>query len=259
MNWNYESYILSKLTAIQREKELSDFNFEIETEQAFVKRKDYAENTIYIIIKYLSDSKQFGATTQPVQFLILSEQNSLEVAKILFSTFAKDYNWKVEIEGSEYIKQQYSEPVVLSNFNPVMYGYRSVMYMTATLTIMEDVLDVNEIWLNYNEEDEQKLDCVAFNLAYTMNTNTQQLASEEIASSTKTVSTLAITLTIPFQEGTVVERFLNILDESENGDSYFSLTFKIGSDYITKDMKLTSAQLTTAINQVPALQLGFMK
>lgn len=255
MNFNYKEYLINKLLDIQTDEGLSNFKFEVEEEQMFVKRKDYDEKTIYIVIKYLQDDKQIGATTQPIQMLILSEQNDLEVAKILFSKFATQNNWVSFTDGTDYIKQQYTDPVILSNFNPVLYGYRSVMYMTANLTIIFNVIDIKDLKLNNTEE----INAVNFSLSYNMNTNTQQLKTEQISKSVKNASSLGITMTLPFTVNGISSKFISILGEESTGNDDFDISFKLNGVTIRKNYKLISAQLVTAINQVPSLQLGFMK
>ena len=165
----------------------------------------------------------------------------------------------LEYPDGGYVKQQYSEPVVLSNFEPEAYGFRSVMYVSGTLTIMENVLDVKQVILDKGTENEQILDCVTFTMSYAMQTNTQQVKPDRIAKSVKTVSNLTVNFTVPFQKGNIVNRFLSIIKETATGNEPFSLTFEINGEYITRDMRLISAQLNTAINQVPGLQLGFIK
>lgn len=258
MNWKYETYIVEQLLSLQSEMNLSEFSFEVETEQMFVKRKDYDSNTIYIVIKYLADSKSIGAVQQPVQMLILSEQNSLDIAKALFDKFASDYNWKVVIQDGEYIKQQYTSPVVLSNFNPVLYGYRSVMYMTANLFVMSNIIDFRKITI-----DDLEIEPLNFGLSYSMTPNTQQTTVEEIASSVKNVSTISFAITVAMQNNTFVNKILNIIGETASGNDSFEIKLYVDKDSdtptITKTVKLISAQITTAVNQIPGIQVGLMK
>lgn len=265
MNWNYENYIITELISLQSQMGLSDFNFEIETEEAFVKREDYNENTIYIIIKYLSDDKTSGAVIQPVQFLILSEQDQLDVAKAIFDKFATDHNFVAVIESTEYIKQQYTNPVVLSNFNPVMYGYRSVMYMTSNLYILTAIIDFKKITVKTVDMLKPiELHPLSLSLSYSMTTNTQQIKTEQIASSVKSASSLSISMNIPLQNNSFVNRVLNTINETRDGNLGYTIALFIalGSDatpIISVSMKLISAQITTGINQVPGLQVGLMK
>lgn len=265
MNYDYKTHLLSQLTQLQEELGLSNYSFTIEEEQDFIKRKDYDPNTLYIVIKYLTDSKQLGATVQPVQLLILTEQNSLEVTKILFDTFSDNNNWKTYNVDSIYVKQQYSQPVVLSNFNPALYGYRSVMYVSAQLVVMEDYADVTNLTI-----DDVEIEAINFNLQYTMSANTQQKQNKNISTSVKNISTISIALTIPPIYSDLINKVCRILRGNISvppqtpvilrpltGNEEFTVRFEVGGIPVSYPMRLTSAILTTAPNQVPSWQLGF--
>ena len=276
MNFDYNKILREKLYDLQKTLGLSNFDFEVDSEQAFLKMKDLKPDTIYVLTRELQNDKSIGAETQPVQILVLSEQNSLDVSKALFSEFAKKYNFEAMSIGNIWIKQQYSDPVVLSNFNVVDFGYRSVLYISATLYIMEDVIDIRNVKI-----DDKPYVPLAFNLSYSMSTNTQQLPNKFIATSMKTTSTFAITMTVPLLGNDFVKKVLNIIKETNNtgvegsdlvaynGNNPFKISFDcaIGEDNnesykltIEKtEMRLISAQLVTAPNQVPGLQLGFLQ
>lgn len=281
MKLNYNDILRRKLYILQDDLGLSHFTFDVCAEQEFIKPSEMDPNTIYVLTKNLTSDNSIGVVTQPVQILILSENDSLDVARLIFSEFAKRYNFEAisEVDGttSIWVKQQYSDPVVLSNFNTVNYGYRSVLYISATLYIMENVIDVKNL-----EIDDEDIEALNFNISYSMSTNTQQLAEQFIANSVKTVSTFAISMSVPMLNTAFVRKVLNILNETDdtnntnldvseripyngNNNFEFSFDFRIGdaedaySLTIEKDMKLVSAQVITAPNQVPSLQLGFMK
>lgn len=280
MKFDYNEILREKLYSLQNLLELSNFEFEVDSEQAFLKKKDLLPNTIYVLTKELQNDNSINVDTQPVQILILSEQNSLDVAKAFFSEFAKRYNFEAisqtytvnGVPHSIWIKQQYTDPVVLSNFNTVAYGYRSVLYISATLFIMEDVGDVRNLTIN-----SEPIEPLNFNISYSMSTNTQELPSHPIAKSKKTVSTFAVSMTVPvLLKSSFVREVLNIIsaadgldidDEPFHGNNafYFSFDFSVSEDDtyhvipFTKTMRLISVQITTAPNSVPGLQLGFME
>ncbi len=255
MNYDFESYLFEKLSHIAIELNYTDVNIYVSEEQNFAKMDKLTPDSIYIVVKYLSSNIEYYTETLPIQILVLSEQNSLEKAQMIMNKFANDYNWQVIIDGNTYIKQQYNSPVVLNNYVEVGYGYRSVLYATGTLYVMENVVDVTDVKI-----DNADIKPLSFSINYSMSTNTQQLPSEEIASSLKTVSTFAITMTVPMVTSNVVNKIIGILNEGINGNTPFKLSFKCGTATIEKlEMRLISAQITTAPNQVPGLQLGFMK
>lgn len=272
MRFDFNKIFREKLYSLQKQLELSNFEFEVDSEQAFLKKKDLKPNTIYVLTKTLQNDNSINVDTQPIQILILSEQDRLDVSKAFFSEFAKKYNFEAISESytengtshNIWIKQQYSDPVVLSNFNAVDFGYRSVLYISATLYIMYDVLDIENL-----EIDGDAVEALNFNISYSMSTNTQQLPSKYIATSLKTVSTFAVTLTVPMLNNNFVKKCLNILAETNNYDGnnpfVFEFDFAINKDAnsfkvsMEKTMRLISVQITTAPNQVPSLQLGFME
>lgn len=275
MNFNYNELFRKQLYTLQNKLGISDFHFEVDEEQAFIKRKDLEPNTIYVLTKTLQNEIQIGIDSQPIQVLILSEQNSLDVAKEFFSQYAKTYNWKAENYSYTkdnkthyiYVKQQYSDPVVLSNFNTVAFGYRSVLYMSVNLYIMNDVVDLHDLYI-----DNEKVKALTFNVAYSMSTNSQQIDSntEFIAKSVKSVSSLAITLSIPVVDSPLITKVFAILNETDvqteefnssfGGNENFEFDFYLGTThFINKTMKLINAELGAAINNIPTINLGFMK
>lgn len=233
-----------------------DYEFIVDSEQAFVKNKDLKPNTIYVLTRELQNELSVAVNTQPIQILILAEQDKLDIAMAFFKKFASDNNFVPFEDGTTWVKQQYTEPVVLSNFNTVAYGYRSVLYMAVTLYIMENVADLNNLYI-----DGDAYTPLTWDLAYSMTPNTQQLATENISSSVKSVSTLSISMTIPLLNNLpLVTKVFNILSETNNGNDDFTFAFNLGTTGFTGlKMKLTTAEIGTAINDIPAIRLGFIK
>ena len=260
MNFNYNDLLREKIYELQRT--LGDnfaFKFEIDSEQSFLKRKDLEPETIYILTKDLQNDNSIGVDTQPVQILILTEQNSLDTTKFFFSELAKKYNFEAiskTINGTNiWVKQQYSDPVVLSNFNAVDYGYRSIMYMSATLYIMYNVVDIKELTI-----DGVAITPLASSLSYSSSMNTQQFFTRYIAQSVKSISTLSLTITVPVVASDFITKIVNIMGEQTGytGNEDFAVSFKLSGVTFNVNMKLVSTQFTTAPNQVPSMVIGMM-
>ena len=278
MKYNYNDLLREQLYNIQNRLGISNFDFVVDSEQAFLKNEDFQPNTIYVLTKELANENQIGVDTQPVQILILTEQDSLETADKIFTEYSKYYNWKVvmtsytedDVTHSLWIKQQYTDPVVLSNFNTVDYGYRSVLYISANLYIMTDVVDLKNLKI-----DDENVQVLSFNLSYSMTPNTQQFqktTNDFISQSVKSVSNLALTITIPVVETNYILKVLKIMDENDTettdnndplsfgGNENFYFDFYLGSYHFSnKKMKLILADFGTVINDVPAIKLGFAK
>lgn len=281
MTWNYENWLNTTLVSLKSDLGLTSYNIEVATEQAFIKKTTFTPNTIYVVIKFLTSSITFEATTQPVQFIIISEENSMDATRILFNAFAQRYNWFFDGPyDNVYVKHQYSTPAVLSNFNEIGYGYRSTLYISATLYIMENVMEVRDLLIDHHE-----VKPLAFNMAYAMTGNTQPVGGNRLASTTKSVATLSIAMTVPLTDTELVNNVVNITNGSSTGNKSFDFNFSVGdinigryhSDVYADDvlvyadgvkvvvdegselnMKLVSAEITTSPQQVPGLQLGFM-
>lgn len=250
MNYHYEDFLTEKLNLTKQDLGMN-INIEVYEEQIFVKMKTFTPNTIYVVIKYLSSNITLEATLQPVQIMILSEQNSMEIARTLFNEFANRYNWFTDIQDNIYTKHQYSTPVVLSNFEDVSNGYNSMLYVSGTLAIMENVLDVKNIKIGRIE-----IPILAFNMSYSMSGNTQQMPSNNIASTIMDVSTISFGLTLALKGNPIFEALFGILSGRINGNYTFNLSFTIGDEEFSFNTKLTSAVLNTAPNQVPSIQIG---
>lgn len=250
---DYEVYLLEQLNKVKNSLQMDDIVIEIAEEQSFVKMDKLTPDTIYVVVKYLESDLTWYDKTTPIQLIILSEQDSLDKAKIIFNKFANDKNWEVIISGTTYMKTQYNSPVVLNNYAEVSFGYRSVLFMSGVLITMENVVDVTEVKI-----DNKDVKPLGFTLSYAMATNTQQKVGEGIASSVKTVSTLSIAMTIPLISCDLVTKVINIINESLFGNDNFTVAFSLGTA-ISKNMKLTSAQINTAPDAVPSLNLGFTR
>jgi len=182
MDFNFENYL---------RQELHSDKIVVLSEQLFAKNGELDPDKIYVITKYGISSIEFGVETQPVQILILSEQNGLIEAKEIFDSFSVTHNWK-PINDGVFIKQQYTSPAVMSNFNEAAYGYRSVLYISATLYIMNNISDVENLTIN-----DVPIEPLSFDWSYQMTGNTQPVSSDVIASTVKSIATFQATLSIP--------------------------------------------------------------
>lgn len=255
MNFHYNEWLTGELTRLQTELELTNYKVKVEDEQFFLGH-NVEPNTIYVVIKRLSSSIQFNAEIIPLQIMILSEQDGLDKVKILFDTFANRYNWNVIVSNDEYIKEQYTSPVVLSNFNEVAFGYRSVLYMTANLTVMDNVVDIEELKI-----DNQVYTPLSFGMSYSMTPNTQQKPDKYISNSVKSVSSFNLSISIPSTLNSLIAKVVHTMSglNTGNEDFNFKIVLKGLNATIEKNLKLISASMVTAPNQVPNFSLGFVE
>ena len=274
MSWNYETYLKEAIYNAQRDTSMTQYTIEVCSEQIFVKKETLSPTTIYVVFKMLSSTNTLDAVTQPIQLLISCEQNDIQASQIIFSKFVSDNNFKAMSVDGTYIKQDYREPVVLSNFNEVQYGYRTLMYISGTLYLMDNLLDIsttdannkihrNAFTMTTGEGQSAVTEIVKpvnFNIAYSMTPNTQPIPPAKLATSVKSLATFAITLTVPMTDRyEFIKLMAKIINGTESGNSNFTVSFSIGTAVFNVPMKLVSSQITTAIDQVPGLQIGLIK
>lgn len=269
MDYNFDVYLLNKLTIIAEALDFRDDNGNpdpveifVSEEQNFAKMNELKPNSIYVVIKYLSSDIEFFAETTPIQILVLSEQNSLTKAQMIMNKFANENNWRMITEGDTYIKQQYNSPVVLNNYVEVSFGYRSVLYVTGTLFILNRVMDVKDVSVvisDVNDGNPVDINPITATIGYTMSGDSQPFGGGH-AITVKSFSTFALTLTVSCVNTPFTQRCVEIMrgNSTNKGNESFKFSFKIGElEFTDYNMKLISSTVTSAVNSVPSLQLSF--
>ena len=253
---NYQNFLTLELEAIKQEKNY-DVNIIVATEVAYAKMQTFAPNTIYVVIKMLASNLTYNIKQQPLQIMVVSEQNRIDQTKDIMETFVTRNNWTSSIENGVYTKQQYNSPVVISNFNEIGYGTRSLIYVNGLLQIMEDIIDIEEFKI-----DTVEYKPLGLGIAYQMSGNTQALSNTKIAVTEKNMSTLSVTFTLPLTASSFTNNVLAIMNETESGNKEFNVSLKFNTNPATTiitTMKLISASIETAPNQAPSLKIGLMR
>lgn len=273
MNFDYQGWLYTAISKVINDLEY-EVEFKISDEQMFVKDKDKQPDLLYIVYKQMTGPNSFGVATMPYNLLIMSEQNQLEMAKTIANKFAIDNNFAVVKSGDSLIKHEYNQPSVMSNFNQVDIGTRSIIYIPTTLTIMYGLA-----FLEYNNEYgiihvggdyNENIRLLSFNLSYSMSPDTQALPTEEISKSKKSLATLAISFMIPLYDDKTFlvgkktndtwtkKGILHIINGSLSGNTTFNLVFNYKNVEYNLNVKLISATLDETPTEAPGLRLGFM-
>lgn len=226
---------------------------EVEFASAGIKEKE-----ISVVVKRMSSTLTFNTITRPYQILILSEENMSEYSMALFSKFATTYNWYVISKGNDKSKLQFSQPMMMSNFEIAQGSYRSVLFISATEYILENVADIENNTINI---DTKNYKIISMSVGYGANMNTEQFPSYEIAKSIKSTASLTLSVTVPAQKNDFTNKCFAIMNGSTtvSGNTDFSFVFKIGDVQFNKTLKLVECNFTTMANDIPSLVLAFME
>ena len=258
--WNYENYkdwLRARLIEIKNGLEYLDYNIEVFNEQDFAKKKSMEQKTITVIIKCLPSTILFTVKTQPVQMLVVSEGNGLSVANEIITKFCETYNLKIEQDGNTYIKNTYSTPTVLGNFELVGIMLRSVLYVNVTLFIMENVVDLKDLYID-NLSTGKPIEVLSATIGYSMQGDSQPFDGG-YAQTQKNFATFTMTITIPCVNSDLITKALNIMSmrSAQKGNEKFRTHFTIGGVVFDFYLILTDATFTTAANNVPGFMLSF--
>lgn len=116
-------------------------------EQQFMKIKDKDRHAIYIVVRLGSSSVVFGQTVLPVTIMALTEENKIELTRNLLMQYALTFNLKRV--DNDTIQQVYEAPNVISNFEAVYSGYRSVINVSGVFVVSPHVNFYN-LWYYQN-------------------------------------------------------------------------------------------------------------
>lgn len=113
------------------------FHVSVAEEQDFNRIKCQDDtNHIYIVVKFLAADINYGQVLLPITITAVSEDRKLDVCKRLLFEFADRNNMKIDENST--IKQFYTSPQVMSNFEEIYDGYRSLLYLSGVFTINEN-------------------------------------------------------------------------------------------------------------------------
>jgi hypothetical protein len=116
------------------------YSIEVAEEQYFYKKNKQIPGKIYIVVKFSEAPLNYEQIIMPITIEAISEQDKFEVCRNLLFEFSAKYNLHKEAynEEDQYIQQIYMSPYILSNFNEVFEGFRSLLYVSGTFLITEN-------------------------------------------------------------------------------------------------------------------------
>ncbi len=126
------------------------YDIEIANEQMYVPDEEREGHKIFAVIKFLPAEINFGQNVFPTTIQVVSESNSLIAAQRLLMEYAQIFNQNTLKRDGKLVYQNYTSPSVISNFDLVYEGYRSVLMMSGTFLISPNI---NRTFLQYYDVD----------------------------------------------------------------------------------------------------------
>ena len=239
------------------------YDFTLTNELQYVKKKKDKSNPkqVFVVLKFYPATLNFGQTLLPIQLDVISEKNKLDVSKRLLTLFAETYN--LEFNADKTIKQYFQSPSVMSNFNEIGDGYRSLLTLRGTLQISENA-NLSTLKYVIDSETQVELPLITFGMSFDIQLDTQSMYNESnFTKSWARVGTNIMTFTLYLTDTTFLNRILAIITKDFitmpngiNTDFSFILGFKNGITLNTT-MKLANAGIQQNIAELPVISLTF--
>lgn len=242
-------------------------------EQQFVKEVDREANAIYLVVKFMSTSVNYGQIVMPITLNAVGEQNHIEVCQHLLLEFAQSYNLKEDItftqdEITYIVKQIYTSPQVVTNFNEIFAGFRSLFYMSGTFLIGENSLPISSITCTAIDSTEINYELKLLSTAWEWSnqldsqaytgTNSRTVSRAKV--STLTLSVVVYLVNNDFFSKILGMAFDNTTISPKKNKSVFYFTIVLGDNVFTvTDMafRLANAHGQQDVGNFPTISLVF--
>ena len=243
------------------EEYYSPYRVLISNEQQYIKTKDRDKNAIYIVVRFLPASLNFGQTVLPITINAIAERNKIDVCQRLLLEFAQTYNLTDDESGT--IKQTYTSPSIMSNFNEMFDGFRSLFYMSGTFLISKNA---NPFKVYVSGESEE-IDCITVSDTFDVQLDTQAFFNtDNFTKSVGTVGTFTLNITSYLMDTDFLNKVLAVKlkdlkkqPAGVNTTFRFDIVFKNGYEARDWDFKLVNATVQEEIGELPIISMTFTR
>lgn len=270
----------------------SQYIFDVVNEQQFVSDDEREPGRIFIVVKFLPADIDYGQDILPFTIQAVSESNGLPAAQRLLLEYAQIFNLKTFKKEGKVIYQSYTTPNVISHFEIIYDGFRSVLIMSGTILISTNVNrskliyfvgdsaeDVSEIpsykvadlvtyegdvyqWdgSQYVKYDGEEVDALAFNDVYNATPDTQPYF--ENGNMTKTMikyGSYSFTCSFILTKNNLNDKILKIVTRKKNPNTsfYFKILQDDGNDMPFLEYKMIHFGRTQNKAEMPSAALAF--
>lgn len=243
----------------------SKYEIILSNEQQFIKNKDKHPNSIFIVVKFLPGSFNYGQFVQPITINALAEQNKFNVCQKLLNEYVARWHYSETREvGNDLIKQTYTTPSVMSNFNEIFEGYRSLIYTSGVFLVGENSNPLEEMsWFNSKTQKFEKIPFITSTWNWESQLDPQAFYSTRGRTESKIrTGTFSVNFTIFQKDSNFCNEFLNLIvsDDEEPIDIDFILKFVWRNGKAkTLTMKCLSILGNQNIGEFPVVSLNFTR
>lgn len=248
----------------------------LSNEQQYVRERDKSPNNIYIVVKFVPGSINFGQNVIPININALGEGNKIEACQRLLLEYAQQFNLGDPItisseesgDGSSYIvKQIYTQPQVMSNFNQSWNEFRSLLFMTGTFLLGKNSVPITGITY-YDDEDSETgvaIDFINASWEFSIQLDSQAFYGTNSRTVSKAkIGTLTLNMVSYFIDNAICSKIMgiawNMQSLAANGiKEVFYLTVEFANGAVAEKMAfhLVNANCPQNLGEFPLISMTF--
>lgn len=271
LNLDVKQIIINKITEeFQAIRDLDPETYEgyriiITNERQIMKKNPGKDRFIFIVVKFLEGSKDFGQQRQPFSLNALSEHNTIDVCQKLMMDFSETYNLMFEFTNAQYtLRQVMNTPVVGNAFGDVYQGYRSVFYISGSFLIGINSNPITGITVKDDEGLSEEIDFVSAQMTFDAQPDSQPFYGTNNFNKTVTkTATFSVGFTMYALDTDFYNKALdtawNYAGSADINRRYtLEVTYKNGKTY-SAPMKLISMSGVQELRDFPATNFVFVR
>jgi hypothetical protein len=276
---NYKAYLETELKALYTTLSSgttptipSGYKINVIQELSFGTEDESEKKTITFVLKVVTGSVLTNSVVYPVQIMVFSEVGSVEYARTLIDTFAKNKSMTTfsVIDNSTnpatmiYYKQMYSTSVIMSNFNRTPDGLRSMLFLGGTVVVTKNINDISYITIRKGTDTATTIKFMSFAFTYTVTPDSQRVSGEELNVTKKKLANQMLSFTTNNLSSQFFTDVYNIASGSLSGNTAFEVKLYRGTEaspilVSTFSMILLDYSLTSTPNELPILTIRLGK
>lgn len=253
-----------------------DYDYILKNEQMFVKDINRKEpGNIYIVVKFLPAQINYGQNIIPFTITAVAEQNKFEVCQRLLMEYAQAFNLRPSQYLNKekkiyYYNQSYEAPSVMSNFNEVYSGYRSLLTLTGEFLVSSNAT-MEELYYYPNgpEGEAILIETLAYSESYDASLDTQPYTNKQnFTDSIVKFGSNSFNITIYLMNDKLCNKILKIKYRLEHVDTpfYFGVKYNNQDEIVGEEnakpfiykYKLVNASNSRNIGEMPVISLTFI-
>lgn len=229
----------------------------ITNELQYNKIREKERNTLYMVVRFLPASLNFGQKLLPITITAISERYSIKVCQRLLMDFAEKYNLYVNEDST--IQQVYTSPSVTSNFNELFDGFRSVLTMSGTYLVTENA---NPYHLEYQKDDGswEEVPAITLSLSFDNSLDTQPFFNTSNFTQSKAkFGTITINLSVYLTNNEMSLKALKIAYKKLSIDTGFAFKIKHLNEleFVGENFKLVNMTTQKNVGELQMVVLTF--